>query len=231
MAADAATRGRARRALAALQRPWLAWAVAAVNLGGILYGFYYYLPQFRVTPWWLWPLVPDSPMAVLLATSALVLFALGRDRPVWNLVAMAAMVKVGVWTAVILPWFPDHFGFSWIPGGLACGGTGWDFRCADLNTYLFYLHLGMVAEALLLVGRYPRGVRAFVAVAALFVAIDVVDYHWPADHTGRGCPGIFPHTVPCDHHFATFVVTAAVSLAAVAALWGLQRWWTRTRQT
>ena len=195
-------------------------AVLLVNLGGIVYGFYYYLPQFAQTPVWLWPLVPDSPFAVLLMSIALLLVLLDRSEPWVNLLGAGAMVKVGVWTAVILAWFPEHFQFSYIPGGLDCTGTGLTFRCADLNTWLFYLHLGMAAEALLVIDLLPRRWPPVLAVGGAMLAADILDYAWPVDYLGRGCHGIFPHTVPCDHLFLTFLVTALLTGLSIALLYG-----------
>lgn len=197
--------------------------VLLINLGGVVYGFYYYLPQFQATPVWLWPLVPDSPLAVLLLTGALVLVLAGRSHRLANLVGAAAMVKVGLWTAVILAWFPEHFGFQFVPSGLDCTGTGLTFRCADLNTWLFYLHLGMAAEALLVADLLPRDPKPYLWVGGIYVLVDLVDYAFPADFLGRGCQGVFPYTVPCDHLLATFLVTALLTVGTVAGLWWLSR--------
>ncbi len=195
-------------------------AVLLVNAVGIAYGFYYYVPQFAATPWWLWPLVPDSPFAVFLMTAALVLVWRGTGSRVFNLVAAGAMVKVGVWTAFVLVAFAGHFRFSLVPD-LACaqGLLG----CGNMNTVLFYLHLAMALEALIVADLLPRGWREYVGVGAAFVLVDVVDYYWPADHLGRGCPGLFPHTVPCQGHTGTFLVTVAISLGALALLALLHR--------
>lgn len=206
-----------------LRRRWLLALVLLIDLGGVIYGFYYYLPQFAATPVWLWPLVPDSPLAVLLLGLALGLVLLERSDPIMNLVGAATMVKVGVWTAVILAWFPDHFGFQFIPSGLDCTGTGLTFRCADLNTWLFYLHLAMAAEAILVADLLPRDIGPYLWVGGAYLVVDVIDYAYPVDHLGRGCEGIFPYTVPCDHLFATFLVTALITVLTVVGLYALSR--------
>lgn len=200
-----------------LRRRWILIAVQLANVGGILFGFYYYLPQFGQTPVWLWPLVPDSPFAVLLMALALAYVIAGRSKPWLNLLGAGAMVKVGLWTAVVLAWFPEHFRFSLVPD-LGCS-TDPIFGCGNLNTYLFYLHLGMAAEALIVTDLLPDSRDVYLALGSAFVLADVVDYHWPVDYLDRGCPGVFPHTVPCDHHGWTFLVTALLSVGAVAALW------------
>lgn len=204
-----------------LRQRWILVLVQLANAVGIVYGFYYYLPQFQATPVWLWPLVPDSPFAVLLMAFALGLILAGRPNRWATLVGTGAMVKVGVWTAVVLAWFPEHFSFSLVPD-LGCS-TSVIFGCGNLNTYLFYLHLGMAAEALIVSDLLPTDPAPYLAVAAGFVAIDAIDYFWPVDYLGRGCSGIFPHTVPCDHHGLTFLVTAGLSLATMLSLFWLAR--------
>lgn len=204
--AQVARRLRDRRVLA---------AVFATNLVGIAYGFYYYVPQFASTPAVLWPLVPDSPLAVLLMTVALGALVFDGSRPWLNLLGAGAMVKVGLWTAVVLAWFPEHFRFSLVPQlGCPTGLLG----CGNLNTILFYGHLGMALEALLVLDELPVDRRVYGAIAGLFVVHDVVDYTWPVDYLGRGCPGIFPHTVPCREVAWIFAVTVGLSLLAVGLL-------------
>lgn len=205
----------------ALRRRWVLWVVQAVNVVGIAYGFFYYLPQFRQTPVWLWPFVPDSPFAVLLMFVAVSLILANRGRDWVNLLGAGAMVKVGVWTAVVLVWFPEHFRFSFLPD-LACP-SGPIFGCGNLNTYLFYLHLGMALEALIVADLLPSRPGPYLAIGGAFLATDVIDYHWPVDYLGRGCSGVFPHTVPCDHLTATFLVTVGLSLLSMGLLAGLHR--------
>jgi uncharacterized membrane protein YpjA len=195
--------------------------VVLVNLVGIAYGFVYYVPQFALTPGLLWPLVPDSPMAVLLMTVGLAFVIAGRWRPWVNLLGAAAMVKVGLWTAFVLLAFPEHFGFSLLLDlGCETGLLG----CGNLNTVLFYSHLGMALEALVVADLLPREPGGFLAVGGLLVGHDILDYAWPADHVGRGCEGIFPHTVPCTNVGLTFAVTVGLTLATMAGLWWMNRW-------
>lgn len=190
--------------------------VIAVNVVGIVYGFYYYVAQFAATPVYLWPLVPDSPMAVLLMTVALGFVAAGRSKPWLNLLGAAAMVKVGLWTAVVLAWFPEHFSFSLLVA-TDCP-SGW-LGCGNLNTILFYGHLGMALEALIVVDQLPEGLGPYAGLGGLLAAHDVVDYAWPVDYLAhRDCAGIFPHTVPCDHLGATFLMTLSLTIGAIGVL-------------
>jgi uncharacterized membrane protein YpjA len=204
-----------------LRSRWILASVCLVNVVGLAYGFFYYVPQFAETPVYLWPLVPDSPMAVLLMTVALAYVACGESKPWLNLLGSGAMIKVGVWTAVVLAWFPDHFGFAFLPD-LGCP-AGPVFGCGNLNTYLFYLHLGMALEPLLVADQLPTEGPAFLAVGGIFAVHDVLDYAWPIDYLGRGCQGIFPHTLPCETVLGTFAVTLAHSLGALILLYAITR--------
>jgi uncharacterized membrane protein YpjA len=192
------------------------YAILLVNLVGIAYGFYYYAPQFADTPVWLWPLVPDSPMAILLMTVALGFVAVDRSKPWLNLLGSAAMLQVGVWTAIVLAWFPQHFGFSYLPN-LGCT-EGAVFGCGNLNTYLFYLHLGMALEPLVVADQLPLEIAPFAAVGGGLLAHDVIDYTWPVDYLGRGCEGIFPHTLPCTNVSGVFAATVSLTLASMGTL-------------
>lgn len=203
-------------------------AVLLVNLGGILFGFYYYLPQFAETAPYLWPLVPDSPFAVLVASAALLLWARGKAHPVVDALAFVYMVKVGLWTAFVLALHPEHFGFH--PFG------------AGLNSVLFYLHLGMAVEGLVFLvdlGRRmaPPGVRlgratvhaptrgAWIAILFWFLFNDAVDYGWTEVTSPiRTCPGLFPWTVPCGNVELVAAVTVALSIVLVGVAWGWTRW-------
>ena len=48
-----------------------AWAIVAINLAGTAFGFWYYIPQFRLEPVLAWPVVPDSPVATLFIACSL----------------------------------------------------------------------------------------------------------------------------------------------------------------
>ena len=73
MAAD--TTDRLPRYLAPLPRQIetvalrYAWGIVAINLAGTVFGFWYYIPQFRLEPVLAWPVVPDSPAATLFIAS------------------------------------------------------------------------------------------------------------------------------------------------------------------
>ncbi|HET6406105.1 MAG TPA: DUF1405 domain-containing protein [Candidatus Thermoplasmatota archaeon] len=201
-----------------------AWAlvIALVNLVGIAYGFYYYGQQFAATPWYLWWLVPDSPLAVLWAQAALAAYWLLDRRPGWlDALAFVGNVQVGLWTCYVLLAYEPHFhtlDFLQGEGPVA------------LNTVLWFGHLGMAALALIFVKglrerarEAPRAAWLAVGVAAAYYLLnDVVDYFGP-DHLGSGC-GMRPYTVPCTPQEPVLAaVTFGLTLASVGLLAWLMR--------
>lgn len=218
----------ARLARARTVRPvaWLgrfkttpAWAlvIAAVNLLGIAYGFYYYLPQFRLTPAWLWPFVPDSPLAVLWAQLALAAYWLKRPSRTLDALAFVGNVQVGLWTVyVLLAYEPAFHTLDFFQGE----------GPLDLNTVLLAAHAGMALLGLVFVqglrdarARDARGTWIAVGVAAAYYLVqDALDYLGP-DFLQTGC-GIRPYTVPCDAalELTLAIVTTSLTLAIVAWL-------------
>lgn len=204
--------------------PGWAFAVGALNLAGILYGFYDYLPQFARTPAVFWPFVPDSPLAVLWAQLALLAYWAHRWRgrrgeppgvvaATLDALAVLGTVQVGLWTVYVLTAYAGAF----------------DTFALNLNSVLLVAHAGMVGLGLL----YLQGVRlrararprvqaAGLALAtAYYLVQDALDYFGP-DFMDRGC-AMRPHMVPCDPRLeaalagVTFGLTLAV--AAGVALW------------
>lgn len=197
---------------------WALVAILLVNLGGIAYGFYYYGFQFETTPAWLWPFVPDSPLAVLWAEAALVLYLFGKRRNDWvDAMAFVANVQVGLWTAFVLLQFPE------------------DFRLYEygLNFALFWLHLAMVALAFLFIPDLRRSIsprpRRWLAVVSGVLAWQLlnwwIDYR-AFDLYGTGC-SIRPYTIPCTP--ATEPLIAGVTLALVGLSVGAMAGLTRPR--
>lgn len=140
------------------ERRWAA-ALVALNLGGSLYGFQWYASQLARTPWWQWPVVPDSPLSTLLFSFFLVFWYWGRSPRLFSALALLGMLKYGAWTMFI-------FGQIWWAGhGLVL---------EDL--VLFLSHLGMVVEALIFVRHVRLPAWAVAGAAAWYVINDWADY-------------------------------------------------------
>lgn len=200
------------------------YAIMAINLGGIAYGFFYYAPQFLGTehpfvqrwfpevarggpveaaPWYLWLFVPDSPLAVLWAQLALLLYTVGRRNDYVDGLAVVANIQVGVWTAYVLTFYWETY----------------RIYTFNLNFILLWLHLGMAAQALIFLHDLRgSGARVVAAVGGWMLFNDLLDYAYPWYGTD-GCTGLRPYTVPCtDGIGITFGMTVLLTLAATAAL-------------
>ena len=82
-------------------------AIAAVNLVGTAFGFWYYRFQFATEPLAAWPLVPDSPLATLFVALSLLSWRLGRSNEYLNALAFFGCWKLGLWTPFVLLVFAD----------------------------------------------------------------------------------------------------------------------------
>src|SRR5439155_19110847 len=93
-------------------------------------------------PVWLWPLVADSPNAVLLFMVAAIGFRVGRGwrNPWLDAFAFALNVYVGCWTTFLFLGYPATLGtFDW--PSVAQGNA---------NPLLFVAHMGMPLQAFVL---------------------------------------------------------------------------------
>lgn len=181
----------------------------AVNLGGLVFGYYYYwqVGQFDPSsrfyqPPWTWPLVADSPNAVLLFMVATAASRWAGWRSRWlDAAAFVLNVYVGLWTTALFLLYPDRMGtFAWasVPGGNA-------------NPVLFVAHMGMPLQALVLVRDLRRDAWGWLPLAAFAAGLLVyvaVDYAGPVLH-----PAPFLH--PGDA--ALHAVSPVLMLAAFAA--------------
>lgn len=153
-----------------LRRVWLAlvrmpgrrgwfWPLAAINLAGFGFGVWWYWGQIASTPWYLLPLVPDSPLSTLLFGVLLLFLRQGRQPPVLAGVAYVNMIKYGLWTPFI------------IGGGVCLTG-----RVAFDDVHLTLSHLGMAAEAVVYARYFPVGWRYLLIGAACNLINDGADY-------------------------------------------------------
>jgi uncharacterized membrane protein YpjA len=156
----------------------LAVAVAAVNLVGTAFGFWYYgfhpVPlstplfpegwQFAAEPVVMWPFVPDSPVATFFIASSLLLWTTGRSSEVVNALAFFGCIKLGAWTPFVLLTFSEGF-----------------LSVTPLPMYVFLVtsHLAMVLEAFLIYRYAEFRIGAVFVAAAWYGLNDVVDYFLP----------------------------------------------------
>lgn len=140
-------------------------ALAAVNLGGTAYGFWWYREQLAATPPWYWPVVPDSPTATLLI--GLFLLSIlpgarwrgGRPRPLLWAAACLSSLKYGLWTPLVMA----HFWFT----------TG---TATFESVHLTLSHLGMALEAVIFLRWYRPPWPHVAAAGAWLLFNDYMDY-------------------------------------------------------
>lgn len=140
-----------------------AWLVVTINLVGTAFGFWYYRFQFAETPVVMWPFVPDSPAATLFIACSIALWKLDRESELVNAFAFFGCIKLGLWTPyTLLAFFPAWAGLH-----------------PAMYNFLFWSHLAMVVEALVL-HRYADFPRWAIGTALVWYTVDlVVDYFYP----------------------------------------------------
>ncbi|MFB6125529.1 MAG: DUF1405 domain-containing protein [Halanaeroarchaeum sp.] len=185
----------------------LAWLIAAINLAGTVFGFYYYRFQFAATNPIAWPLVPDSPVATLFVAGSLIAYELDIDADWLHMLAFVGLLKLGFWTPYVQVFLNGQ-------GSLAL----W------LWLFLIVSHLAMTLEAFL-VHRYATfSVRAVAVAVAWYTLNDVFDYFVPVagdvHHTwlrAEFVGGVIDHSVQA-HDFAAAAAVVLTVLATFLAL-------------
>ncbi len=193
-------------------------ALMLANLAGIGFGYYYYwdVGQFnpgtacRVDhsgdscfdePWW-WPFLADSPNAVLLLSLSLVLYQFGRRSRLLDSMALIANIQVGLWTTFLFLSYPEQLGtWEW-------GST---------NNILFFAHMGMPLEALVLARDLRRDAIPWwmAAVVPAWFGINLA-----FDYLGDPWPHIHPAPFIADHG-ALGIYTPIMTIVVVAAWFAL----------
>ena len=153
--------------------------IVAINLAGTAFGFWYYIPQFRLEPVLAWPVVPDSPTATSFIACSLALYKRGRSNEYLNVLAFFGCIKLGLWTPYVLTVFADAFLASVAPPPQVVPVLGQALASNAMYAFLFISHLGMVVQAFL-IHRYSDFPSRAILVAVVWYAFnDLVDYSIP----------------------------------------------------
>ncbi|MBN2014603.1 MAG: DUF1405 domain-containing protein [Candidatus Altiarchaeota archaeon] len=132
-----------------------------LNFLGFLFGVYYYMPQLDETPQWLWLVVIDCPLYVLLFAIILLFELLSRPLPdVLKFITSVGLFKYGVWTVIVVLLHFDYF-FSINP---------------VVYGLILPMHVGMALESLVLLNLFRPTRSSTLLVALFFVLNDVSDY-------------------------------------------------------
>ena len=197
----------------------LAWPIAAINLVGTLFGFWYYAGrptdlapplldgQLGAAPVAAYPLIPDSPVATMFIGLSLVAWKLDLEADPLHALAFFGCIKLGLWTPYV------QLGINGL-GNIAL----W------LYWFLILSHLAMALEAFL-VHRYAAFSVPSVALALAWYGFnDVVDYFVPIlegpHHTvlrAEVVAGRIDHSLPA-HDLAAAWAVVLTFLATFLAL-------------
>jgi uncharacterized membrane protein YpjA len=165
------------------------YVLLAVNLYGAVYGFWWYRSQFALTPVYLWPFVPNSPLAVFYFIIVLLYLLQGKRTPFWEGMAYFGLIKHGLWTVAII-WAYELAG-----------------RSDPENIFLWSGHLGMALQAVLFwayYGLHPSYLLA-TGITGWFMFNDYLDY----------VTGIYPGV---DTSVIGFTTVRALALAYTVIL-------------
>jgi uncharacterized membrane protein YpjA len=176
----------------------LAIPIAAINLAGTAFGFWYYRFQFAMTDPVAWVFVPDSPVATLFIALSLLAWKIDWDAEWVHALAFFGCIKLGFWTPFVQLVVNEG------PGEIAL----W------LYWFLVLSHLAMTLEAFI-IHRYASFPPWAVALAAGWYWLnDVVDYLIPVagrfHHTllrAEGVAGGYDHTLFAHDLAAAAAVT------------------------
>ncbi len=152
-------RGLGHRVVRLFTRRDVMAVVAGINLVSFALGILWYWDHLARTRVWLWPVVPDCPLAALFVAAALFLRLRGRASRWMDALAWAAAIKYGIWTIAILA----H--------ARLMGAT-----MGPLDALLFWSHVGLLAEGLLYGYVFHPGSRPLLLPGAWFVVNDFFDY-------------------------------------------------------
>lgn len=143
-----------------LLNPIILWILLLTNLGGSIYGYYWYHKQLGATPIYWWPFVPDSPFSTTLFVFSLI-YVLWRVSPHEGLFLWAnlANMKYGLWATII----NIHFGLN----SPLFDGT---------NLMLTLSHFGMFLQGLLYLLVIPFSFTALGGVFLWMLINDSLDY-------------------------------------------------------
>ncbi len=174
----------------------LFWFIVIANLGGFVYGTFFYYPiQLLSTNPLLWIFVPDCPLAALLIGLAFLsrcgslnlsflhpFSKRGTDLSWFWFLAFVMAMKYGFWTVFVLSAYPS---FYFTPSS------------SLLYSILFASHVFLFFETFLLVGKIRPRVWFLLPALGFLLANDLSDYllgtHPPLPETALGF--MFPATL------------------------------------
>jgi uncharacterized membrane protein YpjA len=169
--------------------------------GAVPFGAYYYLDHLAVTPPWLWPLIPDSPIAAGLYGGAILLRHLGRPKRLLDTIASVLMAKIGMWTVFVLLF---HWEVYFTPTSVA-------IRVPILVTHALMVPMGFIPlSARAPVPRRAADIAVPAQLLSALLILDTLDYSIPTH------PWVPAGGLEYVAAAAVFSSVAAVGLVALA---------------
>ena len=144
-----------------LEKDFYVKVIILANLAGTLFGFYWYRGLLESTPVYLWPLVPDSPIATLLISTSLFLYLKGNPNKYIDVLAFFGNLKYGLWTVFVELYMFESF-----------------LAVNSLPMYLFIIfsHLAMFFQAFLVLKYTELSWKPAVFAFSFYLLNDFVDY-------------------------------------------------------
>lgn len=144
-----------------LQNELLVKVIILANLGGTLFGFYWYRGLLESTPVYLWPLVPDSPLSTLMISISLLLYLYENSNRFVDALAFFGNLKYGLWTVFVELYMFESF-----------------LALNSLPMYLFitFSHLIMFLQAFLVLRYTEISWKPAILAFTFYLINDVVDY-------------------------------------------------------
>ena len=145
-----------------LKRKKVIYLIVAANIVGSYFGFFvFYSDQLAKESSWLIPFIPDSPLATFLTAVSLTLYTFNKNNALIDLAAFFANIKYGLWTCIMMLTYLEGFG---------------QMNPQFMNIFIFFSHLGMAIQSLLIWKYLDFGWVSLVPVSGYFFANDIIDY-------------------------------------------------------
>ncbi|AVX20619.1 MULTISPECIES: DUF1405 domain-containing protein [Carboxydocella] len=135
--------------------------LALANGLGSIYGYYWYHHQLAVSPWYLWPVIPDSPLSASLFTLFLIFLIWKINLPWLFLLANLMMIKYGLWAVIInLDVYWSGHSFAWE------------------NLHLTLSHAVMALQGILFLRKIRFAFSDYFIASGWLILNDFIDYFW-----------------------------------------------------
>lgn len=175
--------------------------ILIINIGGSIYGYYWYRSQLLSTPLRYWIFVPDSPLSTTLFALALFFFLLRRkELPLLSYLAVITVIKYGLWAVFV----NTHY---WLISGQLQG----------IEIMLWLSHLGMAMEGMIYLRFFSPDFGEWGIVSFWMILNDYVDYAWELH------PYLYMEEQLPTVEMFTYCLTAVLIFVTFLRIWRARR--------